>query len=87
MLRSRSFATLLAGYAVSALGDGMAAVAISWLAIELAPGRNTSLLGGPLVAAIGAAPTLLASGLATIALAVVAAALLLRRRVGTIADG
>jgi hypothetical protein len=44
-------------------------------------------LGGPLVAAIGAAPTLLASGLATIALAVVAAVLLLRRRVKTIPDG
>jgi predicted MFS family arabinose efflux permease len=51
VLRSRSFATLLAGYAVSALGDGMAAVAISWLAIELARGRNTGLLVGTAIAA------------------------------------
>jgi hypothetical protein len=39
-LRSPSFATLLAGYACSAVGDGMAAVAISWLAIELSRGRD-----------------------------------------------
>jgi len=51
VLRSRPFATLLAGYAVSALGDGMTAVAISWLAIELAHGRNTGLLVGAAVAA------------------------------------
>ena len=50
-LRSRPFAALLAGYAVSALGDGMAAVAISWLAIELAKGRNTGLLVGAAIAA------------------------------------
>jgi MFS family permease len=50
-LRSRSFATLLAGYAVSALGDGMAAVAISWLAIELAKGKDTGLLVGAAIAA------------------------------------
>jgi MFS family permease len=50
-LRSRPFATLLAGYAVSALGDGMAAVAISWLAIELARGRDTGLLVGAAIAA------------------------------------
>ena len=50
-LRSRSFATLLAGYAVSALGDGMAAIAISWLAIELARGRDTGLLVGAAIAA------------------------------------
>src|SRR5580698_4115312 len=43
-LRSPSFATLLAGYACSAIGDGMAAVAISWLAIELSRGRDTRLL-------------------------------------------
>jgi hypothetical protein len=50
-LRSRPFASLLAGYAVSALGDGMAAVAISWLAIELARGRDTGLLVGAAIAA------------------------------------
>jgi predicted MFS family arabinose efflux permease len=50
-LRSRPFTTLLAGYAVSALGDGMAAVAISWLAIELARGHNAGLLVGAAIAA------------------------------------
>ena len=50
-LRSPSFATLLAGYACSAIGDGMAAVAISWLAIELSRGRDTGLLVGAAVAA------------------------------------
>ena len=50
-LRSRSFATLLAGYTCSAIGDGMAAVAISWLAIELSRGRDTGLLVGAAVAA------------------------------------
>jgi predicted MFS family arabinose efflux permease len=50
-LGSRPFATLLAGYAVSSLGDGMAAVAISWLAILLARGRDTGLLVGAAVAA------------------------------------
>jgi MFS family permease len=50
-LRSRPFVTLLAGYAVSAVGDGMTAVAISWLAIVLARGRDTGLLVGAAVAA------------------------------------
>jgi predicted MFS family arabinose efflux permease len=50
-LRSRPFAALLAGYAVSALGDGMTAVAISWLAIVLSRGRDTGLLVGAAVAA------------------------------------
>ncbi len=50
-LRSPSFAALLAGYACSAVGDGMAAVAISWLAIELSRGRDTGLLVGAAVAA------------------------------------
>jgi hypothetical protein len=50
-LRSPSFATLLAGYACSAIGDGMAAVAISWLAIELSRGRDTGLLVGAAIAA------------------------------------
>lgn len=46
VLGSRSFATLFAGYTVSAIGDGMAAVAISWLAIVLAHGHDTGLLVG-----------------------------------------
>jgi len=50
-LRSPSFATLLAGYAVSAVGDGMAGVAISWLAIVLAHGHDTGLLVGVSIAA------------------------------------
>jgi hypothetical protein len=50
-LRSPSFAVLLAGYAGSAIGDGMTAVAISWLAIVLARGRDTGLLVGAAVAA------------------------------------
>jgi predicted MFS family arabinose efflux permease len=50
-LRSPSFAALLAGYAVSALGDGMTAVAISWLAIVLARGHDTGLLVGAAAAA------------------------------------
>ena len=50
-VRSRSFAALLAGYAVSAVGDGMAAVGISWLAIVLARGHDTGLLVGAAVAA------------------------------------
>lgn len=51
VLGSRSFATLFAGYTVSAIGDGMAAVAISWLAIVLAHGHDTGLLVGAAVAA------------------------------------
>jgi hypothetical protein len=51
VLRSPSFAALLAGYAVSALGDGMTAVAISWLAIVLARGHDVGLLVGSAVAA------------------------------------
>lgn len=50
-LRSRSFTTLLVGYAISAIGDGMSMVAISWLAIVLAHGRSTALLVGAAVAA------------------------------------
>ncbi|MGH7611094.1 MAG: MFS transporter, partial [Candidatus Dormibacteria bacterium] len=45
-LASRSFRTLFAGYAISAIGDGMAGVAISWLAIDLAHGHGTGLLVG-----------------------------------------
>jgi MFS family permease len=51
VLRSRSFSALFAGYALSAVGDGMSAVAISWLAITLAGGHHTALLVGGAVAA------------------------------------
>jgi MFS transporter, DHA3 family, macrolide efflux protein len=93
---------VLPGAAASALGDGMSAVAIAWLALKLAPepsppdalaqviaARSSLLivaspvgtaLGGPLVAALGARGTLLASALATIALALVTAAILIWRR-------
>jgi hypothetical protein len=143
---------VLPGAAMSALGDGMSAVAIAWLALKLAPeasrglwvgaavaayslpgvglaviplgldiplgvalaaffagaciwGPWTSLsmavlqdasspaalaqviaaplgtaLGGPMVAAVGARGTLLASGLATVVLALVTAAALATRR-------
>lgn len=50
-LRFGPFATVFAGYTVSALGDGMAFVAIPWLAISLAHGHNTGLLVGGAVAA------------------------------------
>ncbi len=50
-LRTPSFTILFAGMAVSALGDGMSWVAISWLAIDLAHGRDTGLLVGAAVAA------------------------------------
>lgn len=50
-LRSPAFAVVFGGVSVSALGDGMAWVAISWLAIELSHGRDTGLLVGAAVAA------------------------------------
>ncbi|HVC39324.1 MAG TPA: MFS transporter [Candidatus Dormibacteraeota bacterium] len=50
-LRSRSFSTLLAGYAVSAIGDGMTVVALAWLAIVLAHGHGTGVLVGAAIAA------------------------------------
>ncbi|MGA7087828.1 MAG: MFS transporter [Candidatus Dormiibacterota bacterium] len=50
-LRSPSFAVLFLGYAVSAVGSGMSAVAISWLAIRIAHGHDTGLLVGAAVAA------------------------------------
>jgi hypothetical protein len=86
------FRRVLPGTAASALGDGMSAVAIAWLAIELAPpAAALGLVGGlalaglldlPLyVALLGARGTLLVSALATIALGLVTvAALLLARR-------
>ena len=42
---------LLPGYALSALGDGMSAVAIAWLALRLAPESSRALWVGAAVAA------------------------------------
>ncbi|HEY3952796.1 MAG TPA: MFS transporter [Streptosporangiaceae bacterium] len=42
---------LLPGYALSALGDGMSAVAIAWLALRLAPAADRGLWVGAAVAA------------------------------------
>jgi hypothetical protein len=42
---------LLPGYALSALGDGMSAVAIAWLALRLVPGPGRGLWVGAAVAA------------------------------------
>ena len=50
-LRYRAFSMLIGGYALSAVGDGMAMVAISWLALSIAHGRDTGLLVGGAVAA------------------------------------
>ncbi|HTW06739.1 MAG TPA: MFS transporter [Acidimicrobiales bacterium] len=50
-LRRRAFAILVAGYGLSAVGDGMAAVAVSWLAISVAHGRSTDLVVGGAIAA------------------------------------
>lgn len=81
------FRRVLPGAAASALGDGMSAVAIAWLALKLARSSLLILaapigtaLGGPLVAALGARGTLLASALATIALALITTAILARAR-------
>jgi MFS family permease len=49
-LRLRPFATLVVGYAVSAVGNGMSSVTISWLAISLARGHDTGLLVGLAIA-------------------------------------
>ncbi len=50
-LRQPAFAAVLVGSTISALGDGMAAVAIPWLAISLAHGHDAGLLVGAAVAA------------------------------------
>src|SRR5215475_4853244 len=42
---------LLPGYALSALGDGMSAVAVAWLALELAPPAHQGLWVGAALAA------------------------------------
>ncbi|WP_306211863.1 MFS transporter [Actinoplanes sp. RD1] len=43
VLRHRAVRRLLPGFAASALGDGMSAVAVSWLALELAPVGNRGM--------------------------------------------
>jgi hypothetical protein len=50
-LRNRAFCVLIGGYALSAVGDGMAMVAVSWLAISVAQGHDTGLIVGGAVAA------------------------------------
>lgn len=50
-LRRRAFAILIGGYALSAVGDGMAVVAVSWLAISISHGHDTGLVVGGAIAA------------------------------------
>lgn len=50
-LRRRAFSVLIGGYALSAVGDGMAMVAVSWLAISVAHGHYTGLIVGGAIAA------------------------------------
>src|SRR5262245_19861643 len=50
-LRHGDFRKLLLGLAVSYLGDGMSAVAVAWLALELAPPERAGFLVGAAVAA------------------------------------
>jgi predicted MFS family arabinose efflux permease len=52
-LRHPVLGRLLPGYAVSAIGDGMSAVAIAWLALQLAPPGSRGLWTGAAVAAYG----------------------------------
>jgi len=42
---------LLPGYALSALGDGMSAVAVAWLALQLAPAASRGAWTGAALAA------------------------------------
>jgi MFS family permease len=51
VLANRTLRRLLAGFAVSYLGDGMSFVAVAWLAIELAPEDTAGLWVGCAVAA------------------------------------
>ncbi|MBO0826844.1 MAG: hypothetical protein J2P24_03600, partial [Streptosporangiales bacterium] len=51
LVADRTFRRLLAGFAVSYLGDGMSAVAVAWLAIQLAPRSTAGLWVGAAVAA------------------------------------
>jgi hypothetical protein len=66
------------GATASALGDGMSAVAIAWLALRLAPENSRGLWVG--AAVLGARGTLLASALGTVALGVITTAFLVARR-------
>jgi hypothetical protein len=50
-LRHPVFRKVLPGAALSALGDGMSAVAIAWLAVKLAPAGSRGLWAGAAVAA------------------------------------
>jgi MFS family permease len=50
-LRRKAFGILIGGYALSAVGDGMAMVAVPWLAISVAGGQDTGLIVGGAVAA------------------------------------
>ena len=52
-LRHPVLRRLLPGYAISAVGDGMSAVAIAWLALQLAPPGRRGLWTGAAVAAYG----------------------------------
>lgn len=49
-LRNPAFRLLMGGYALSAVGDGMAMVAIAWLAIAVAGGHDTGIVVGGAVA-------------------------------------
>ena len=51
LLADRVFRRLLAGFAVSYLGDGMSLVVVAWLAIEIAPRATAGLWVGAAVAA------------------------------------
>jgi MFS family permease len=43
VLRDRQIARLLPGFALSYLGDGMSAIAVSWLALQIAPAGHRGL--------------------------------------------
>lgn len=60
------FATVFVGSTISALGDGMAFVAIPWLAISLAHGHHAGLLVGAAVAAYTLPGVVFALGLGRI---------------------
>lgn len=51
MLTNRIFRRLLAGFAVSYLGDGMAWLAVAWLAVKMAPAATAGVWVGAAVAA------------------------------------
>src|SRR5436190_12396376 len=51
VVRDRVFGRVLPGFALSALGDGMSAVAVGWLALQVAPHHQRGLWVGLAVAA------------------------------------